>query len=85
MNPYRRAPIGPEAQRAIEQVLRHHLAIRRLDEQRKAEAALRAGAVAEALALGASLREIATTLGMSPEAVRKMGMVDREGQAGREV
>jgi len=70
MAPYRRPPISDEAARAIEEVLTWHLDVERLERDRRQAAVMRAGAVNRAMQLGASQNEIATSLGITGEAVR---------------
>jgi hypothetical protein len=73
VTPYRRPPITNEAASAIEDVVRWQLEVTRHERERRQAAVMRASAVTRALQLGASQNEIATSLGITGEAVRLWG------------
>ena len=70
MNAYQKKPLSDEAHQALADMIEHQIALTRLDNERKRQLALRAGAVNTALAAGASLRDIAERLNVSPESIR---------------
>lgn len=53
-------------------MVKHHLAMRRAEEARKRAKVMRAGAIADARTHGASLKDIADALQVTPERVRQM-------------
>lgn len=73
MSPYRRPPISEDAARAIEEAIVWHRKVLEFQAEGNQAAIRRAGAVTRALQSGASLSEVATSLGISPEAVRQWG------------
>lgn len=76
MNPYRKPSLSVAALREIDRVVECHSRVRSAEKDRELAAQARGRAVTDALAAGASLRDIAAAVGVSPETVRKMGQMD---------
>jgi FixJ family two-component response regulator len=69
---------------AVSRVVSRQRDLRELDRKYQHLVALRAKAVAGALARGATLRELADKLGVTPEAVRKMAMGAQGGRPAKD-